>query len=358
MSARSAAATRWAMRPASTVASTGPASAPPTAVAAKAAVLRRLELDLTRRLDGMVSGDYLTFAPGPGSEAAGARAYGPGDDARRIDWSLSARALAPHVRTTEADRELETVIVADRSASLDFGTAHREKREVVLAVVAAFGFLTVRSGNRLGVLIAGGEKLVRMPARAGTLGLMAALSTLYDTPRHDASPAAGSDLAAALGRLERTQPRRGQIVVVSDFLDGTDWARPLRRLALRHQVLAAQITDPRELELPAVGMLSVVDAETGQRLHVQTNSAAIRARYAEAATKRHDDIRRSIARAGAAHLALSTDRDWLIDIVRFVARRRTKRVPARARGLAAAAGRPRDATAPPLAGTPDGGGVA
>ena len=104
---------------------------------------------------------------------------------------------------------------------------------------------------------------------------MSALSSLYDTPRRETSPPEDADLAAALVQLERTQPRRGQLIVVSDFLDRTDWAKPLRRLALRHQVLAAQVTDRRELELPAVGMLSVVDAETGQRLHVQTNSETL-----------------------------------------------------------------------------------
>ena len=154
MSAEPTARQRWVRRVSNSPTATPP-SASPTAVATKAAVLRRLELDLTRRLDGMVSGDYLTFTPGPGTDPAGARPYGPGDDARRIDWNLTARALSPHVRTTEADRELETFIVADRSASLDFGTAQREKREVVLASVAAFGFLTVRAGNRLGVLVVG-----------------------------------------------------------------------------------------------------------------------------------------------------------------------------------------------------------
>ncbi|HMC41972.1 MAG TPA: DUF58 domain-containing protein, partial [Acidimicrobiales bacterium] len=103
-------------------------------MAAKAELLRRLELAVTRRLDGMLSGDYLAYATGPGTEPAGARPYGPGDDARRIDWNLTARALSPHVRTTEADRELETCLVVDRSASLDFGTAEREKRELALAV--------------------------------------------------------------------------------------------------------------------------------------------------------------------------------------------------------------------------------
>jgi len=326
--AQRAAKLRWGgagRRPPEVPPSTGPA-----ALAAKAAFLRRLELDVTRRLDGFLSGDYLAFASGPGTEPAGARPYGPGDDARRIDWNLTARALAPHVRTTEADRELETCIVVDRSASLDFGTSHHEKREVALAAIAAFGFLSIRAGNRLSVLVAGGDKLVYLPARNGRLGVLAALSAVYDTPRHPAGPAAAADLTAALVRVERTQLRRGQVIVVSDFLDPTDWAAPMRRLTLRHQVVAAHVTDPRELELPAVGLLSVVDAETGEHLHVQTNSTALRERYRVAAAERQERIRRHLAEAGAEHLHLSTDRDWLLDVARFVGWRRSARLPGRA----------------------------
>jgi uncharacterized protein (DUF58 family) len=303
-----------------------PPSAGPATVAAKAAMLRRLELDVTRRLDGVLSGDYLAFAHGAGSEPAGARPYDVGDDARRIDWSLTARVAAAHVRTTEADRELETWVVVDRSPSLDFGTALREKREVALAAVAAFGFLSVKSGNRLGVIIAGGDRLTQLPASSGRLGLMAALSTLYDTPRLTTPPDPNADLHAGLMRLERTQPRRGQVVVVSDFLDGTGWALAVRRLALRHQVIAVHIVDRRELELPPVGMLSVVDAETGRRLHVQTNSAALRERYAAAAAERQANIGDALVQAGAEHLRLSTDRDWLLDTVRFIGRRRRERI--------------------------------
>ena len=285
-------------------------------------MLRRLELDVTRRLDGLLSGDYLARAVGPGTEPAGARAYQPGDDARRIDWNLSARALAPHVRTTDADRELETWVVADRSASLDFGTARREKREVVLAALAAFGSLSVRAGNRFGVLVAGGEKLLRIPARSGPRALMAALAAVYDTPRRGSGPAAGADLDAALTRLHRTQQRRGQVIVLSDFLDRGDWSTALRRIALRHQVIAVPVLDPRELALPPVGMLALVDPETGQRLHVQTNSPALRERYAAAAAARQEEIRRAVLRSGAEYLPLTTDRDWLVDIAAFVSSRR------------------------------------
>jgi len=332
-----------------------PPSADPATVAAKAALLRSLELDVTRRLDGMLSGDYLAFATGPGSEPAGARPYSPGDDARRIDWSLTARTLAPHVRTTEADRELETCLVVDRSASLDFGTAQREKREVALAVVAAFGFLTVRAGNRLGVLIAGGDELVALPPRGGRLGVLAALSVLYDTPRRETAPAAGADMAGALVRLERTQKRRGQVIVVSDFLDATDWATPLRRLALRHHVVAAQLSDPRELRLPPVGMLALVDAETGERLYVQTNSRTLRRRYAAVAAERQQRIGRVLTEAGAEHLQLSTDRDWLLDVVRFVGRRRGDRLHTRSLGQGGPAPATAPATGAPVSTLPEAG---
>jgi uncharacterized protein (DUF58 family) len=302
-----------------------PPSAPPATVAAKAAVLRRLELDVTRRLDGMLTGDYLAVAAGPGSERSGARPYAPGDDARRMDWNLTARSLDPHVRTTDADREMQTWVVADRSASLDFGTAACEKRDLVLAAAAAFGFLTARHGNRLGVLIAGGDSLTRVPARSGRVALMAALSTLFDAPRAQHQPGPRADLAGALDNLGRAKQQRGQIVVVSDFLDSSDWRQAISRLAWRHQVVAVHVTDPREFHLPAVGILGVIDPETGRRLHVQTNSVALRTRFEAAAADRYQQIRGSLVRAGVEHLQLSTDRDWLIDFARFVTTRTAHR---------------------------------
>jgi uncharacterized protein (DUF58 family) len=238
---------------------------------------------------------------------------------------LSARSLEPQVRTTQADRELETTIIVDRSASLDFGTHRREKREVVLAVVAAFGILTARGGNRLHVLIAGGDQLVRIPPRHDRRGVMAALATVDGTPRRESPPGAGADLAAALDQVDRGTKRRGLIVVVSDFLDRTNWATPLRRLAIKHQVLAVAVSDPREMSLPAVGMLTLVDSETGRRIDVQSNSAGLRKRYADAAQARQDTIRHDLVATGAKHLALSTDRDWVLDIANFVTRRREVR---------------------------------
>ncbi len=297
-------------------------------VAARASVLRRLELEVLRRLDGSASGDHQTLALGPGTERAGARPYEPGDDARLIDWNLTARSSQTHVRTTEAEREVDTWIVADRSASLDFGTAREEKRDVVLGVTAAFGMLTVRGHNRFGMLLAGGQRLQSLPARSGRSWLMSSLATMYDTPRLDRAPARDADLVSALRRLLVTQPRRSQVIVVSDFLGHDDWQHPLLALAVRHQVVAVHVTDPRELELPAVGILAVVDPETGRQRYVQTASKSLRKRYADAAAQRNRDIARSIGAAGAEYLHVSTTDDWLTETLSF-ATRRTRHRPSR-----------------------------
>ena len=215
-----------------------------------------------------------------------------------------------------------------------------------MAAVAAFGLLMVGGGNRLGVLVAGGSEVTRLGPVSTRKAVMTLLSQLYDTPRREASPGPGADLVGTLQALERLQRRRGQVIVVSDFLDGGDWATPLRRLAIRHQIVAVQVVDPRELELPAVGMLAVVDTETGRQMHVQTNSARLRRRYADAARQRHDRIAGELLAARADHLVLATDGDWLIEIVRFFGRRRraqrhaTFGLPAAFAGAAAAEPQP------------------
>jgi uncharacterized protein (DUF58 family) len=294
---------------------------PPTDAAARAQMLRRLELQVARRLDGREAGEHATGGYGPGSERAGARPYEAGDDARLVDWNLTARAGSVWVRQTEADREIETWVVADRSASLDFGTAHGEKRDVVLGAVAAFGTLAVRAGDRLGLVVAGTDALRHLPARRGRTALLAALAMVHDSARADRPPAPGADLAAALRRLLVAQPRRSRVVIVSDFLGEHGWRDALRTLALRHDVTAVHVTDPRELELPAVGVLVVVDTETGRQRYVESGSAKLRARYAAAAAERHRGITRDIERVGAAYVHLSTDRDWLTDVTLFAADR-------------------------------------
>jgi uncharacterized protein (DUF58 family) len=281
-------------------------------------LLRKLELTVRNKLDGLLQGNYLGLVPGPGSEAGESRPYVPGDDVRRMDWPVTARTSAPYVRQTVADRELETWIVADLSPSLDFGTANSEKRQ--LAGITAVAHLTVRSGNRIGAVVTTGESTYRIPARSGTVHARHLLRKVAATPR--AGTATRGDLANALDQLRRPPRRRGLVAVVSDFLGDGDWERPLRALSGRHQLLGIEVLDPRELELPRAGLVTFADPETGSQLEVQTSDSGLRSRYAAAAAEQRTQIATMLRHAGAAHLQLRTDRDWIADVVRFVIARR------------------------------------
>jgi uncharacterized protein (DUF58 family) len=296
--------------------------------------MRRLELTVVRRLDGLLQGEHLGLLPGPGTEPAAVRPYRPGeDDVRRMDWGVTARTTEPHVRDLVADRELETWALVDLTASMDFGTARAEKRDLAVAAVAAVGFLAAGGGNRLGAHLLGPGGPRRLPARPGRPALLGLVRTLLTAPRAEPGAAVPS-LAAAIDELDRRQRRRGLRVVVSDFLDcdpaggELDWEVPLRRLAARHQVLAVEVVDPRELELPDVGLLAVVDPETGRRREVWTGRRGLRTRYAEAAAEHRVAVRTALRRAGAAHVVLRTDRDWVRDLARFAVDQR-RRVRAR-----------------------------
>lgn len=289
-------------------------------------LLRRLELTVRNRLDGLLQGNYVGLVPGPGSEAGESRPYIPGDDVRRMDWPVTARTMQPHVRQTIADRELETWLVVDLSPSMDFGTALSEKRELVLAAITAVVHLTVRGGNRVGAIVGNGRETYRIPALGGRNHARYLVRRVANTAR--AESAGGPDLAAMLESLRRPPRRRGLVAVISDFLDAAPageplpWERPLRALADRHQLLGVEVLDPRELELPAAGLVTFVDPESGRELEVQTNAAAIRRDYAAAALAQRVRIAAALRHAGAGRLQLRTDRDWINDVVRFVITRR------------------------------------
>ncbi|MQA96748.1 MAG: DUF58 domain-containing protein [Streptosporangiales bacterium] len=307
-----------------------PARRPPTANLAPEHALRRLELKVVRRLDGLLRGEHLGLLPGHGSEPAEARVYQPGeDDVRMMDWHVTARTTVPHVRDMIADRELETWALLDLSASMDFGTAHLEKRDLAVSALAAIGFLTARLGDRFGadVLHSGGIR--RFRARSGKPALYALLQSVLNAPRTEhGAPDPDPDLAAAMQAMARSRPKRGLRVIVSDFIEpraaATEerpWERPLRQIAARHQVLAVEILDPRELDLPDVGTVVLTDTETGAEREVHLN-ADVRRRYLSAARGQRLATQRALRRCGVPHLVLRTDSDWVLDIARFVMEQR------------------------------------
>lgn len=276
--------------------------------------LRRLEIAITGKLNGLLHGNYESLLYGPGIERGEGRPYQPSDDARRVDWSLSARMNELHVRDTIAERELETWLVVDSSASLEFGTARMEKCDLALIATAAFGLMGTQAGNRTGLVRFDADGTEIVAPRGGRKSVMQILHRIQRRPR---GAVGAADLSNALRVVDSTVKRRGRIVVISDLLDGGAWPSTLRRIAARHDVIVAEVSDPREWSLPASGLLTLVDPETGALLEVQTSDRRLRARFEEAATRRRAEVDGAVRRANARHLRLSTDRDWMADFVGF-----------------------------------------
>lgn len=293
-------------------------SGPPTDALAE--MLRTLELTVTRKLDGFLHGQYQGLTPGHGSEAGESRLYQVGDDVRRIDWNVTARTRELYVRDQIADRDLEGWLVVDVSAPMRFTTVGPQKASIALGTAAAVGFLTARNQNRLGAVLVAGPEMKTFPPRPGKPQVRSILHAVGMPP---ASHGRGrADLAGALQRVGALSRRRGFVTIISDFLSA-DWQRPLGALALRNDVLAIEVLDPRELDVPAVGYVALSDPATGKVREVHM-TPDLQQRYRAAAQAQRDSIRDSIRSAGADHLLMRTDGDWVGDLIQHVRRRKVQ----------------------------------
>jgi uncharacterized protein (DUF58 family) len=283
-------------------------------------LLRALDISIGRRVEGLLAGDFRSNLLGSGTELAMMRPYVAGDDVRRIDWAATARTGEPHVRVDLAERVLVTWLVLDGSVSMQFGTADRRKVDVSEGVAVAIGHLATRRGNRLGVVSFGGEESTALPPRQGRIGLIGLLAALRNEPPPEGSGA--MTLGGALRKAGALARQRSLVVVVSDFRGDREWRRPLLGLAGHHDVVAVEVRDPREQELSDVGLLYLVDPETGRQLRVDTRSRRLRERFAVAATAERAEVAQLLASAGARHVVLSTAGDWLRPLVTFLRRSR------------------------------------
>lgn len=274
-----------------------------------------LDLIVARRAAGALPGDRRAAGMGSGTELAQLRPYEIGDDVRQIDPSATARTGEPHVRLQVPERTLTTWIVLDVSPSMAFGTTQRLKADVAEGVAQVLGRLAVRRAGRVAMLTFGAGKPRLIPPRGSKPGFVALRRVLEQGVAPDGvnEPAA---LAHALGRVGKVATQPGFVAVISDFRDHEGWTRPLGALAARHSVLAVEVSDPREGELPAVGRLALVDPETGERIEVDTSRARVRERFAALERERREAVARELRRLHVEHVALSTDRDWLLDLGR------------------------------------------
>jgi uncharacterized protein (DUF58 family) len=282
------------------------------------ALLRTLDIQLGRRIDGLLPGEHRTAAVGVGTELAQIREWEVGDDVRRIDWNATARTGDVQVRVDVAERALTSWLVLDTSPSMAFGTADRRKWDVAEGVALAVGRLASRRGNRVGAVTFGGGSPQILPPRQGRAGLLGVLRAAHDDPEPEGSGA--TSVGEALALVERVARQRALVVIVSDFRGPRDWRGPLVRLAARHAVIAVEVCDPREQELPRMGHLWLVDPETGRYLQVDTGRRRIRERFAAAAADERSSLRQELAATGVQHLVLSTAGDWLRPLASFIDR--------------------------------------
>jgi uncharacterized protein (DUF58 family) len=295
----------------------------PTSATTPESILLRLDWNVIRKLDGLLQGDYRSLFYGFGLDFADLREYQPEDDIRYIDWNVTARMNTPYVRQYHEDREITAWFLLDMSPSVDFGTKDNEKRTMLIEFVSVLARLLTRHGNRIGALMYGSSIQHTVPARGGRVQVLRMINDMLKQPR--LSQSARTDLKAFFMGALHSIKRRSLVFVISDFLSEPGWEHPLRMLSQKHEVIAIRLSDPREIELPDVGMVVMEDAETGQQLFVDTHDAKFRKRFKDAVQKREDELQSAFKRTGVDVLSLSTQDDLVKAIVRFAKQRQKVR---------------------------------
>ena len=318
-------------------------------------LLARLEWRVVRRLDGRVAGGYRTAHRGTGTDLVGLREYTEGDDARHIDWNVTARLNEPQLRVFTEDRELTVWLVLDRSASMTVGGPDRGKHDVLSELALVLARLFGRSGNRVGALLydsglydtgrsdtgrsdtgrsgtgrsgtgRSGTGVVRIvPGGTGRRHALRIGAELARTAAAGRPASTTTDLAAMLDAAAKVARRRALIVVISDFIGDGDWARSLLRLTPRHEVVALRVTDTADDELPDAGLVVIEDAETGEQLVIDTSDPLLRARLRAGVQERDARLAAGMRRAGVPVHRVGTDADLataLIEVVASTQRRR------------------------------------
>lgn len=274
--------------------------------------VRRLEIQTRHQVRDVLAGGYTSAFKGRGLEFAEVREYQPGDDVRTIDWNVTARMGSAYVKRYVEERELTVLFVLDCSASGEFGSRVRTKADLAAEVCAVLAMAAVQSNDRVGAVLFTDRVERYVPPTKGRKHALRLLRELLSFEPQ----ALGTDLRGALDFVNRVLRRRAVVFIVSDFL-GSGYEAALRRVARRHDAIVLQPKDPRERELPRVGLLALRDPESGRWGYVDTSSRLIRAEFGGRARHFDAGLQRFLHRAGADLIPLETDRDYLPALLAF-----------------------------------------
>jgi uncharacterized protein (DUF58 family) len=282
--------------------------------------VRRVELRTRRLVNSRFSGEYLSSFKGQGIEFAEVRQYQPGDDVRSIDWNVTARLGEPFVKRYVEERELIVMMVVDLSGSDRWGTRGRLKSQLVTEVATTLAMSAVRNNDRVGLIVVTDEVEWFVPPRKGKRHVLRLIRDLLAF----APSRAGTNLAEAVSYAQRILTHRALVFIFSDFQLGDEWesfGKALAGLRARHDVVACHLSDPRDLELPAVGLLRITDPETGKQTVINTSSRAVRERYLTLANQDQERARRLFARTGVDEIRFRTDLPFTPALMGFFHRR-------------------------------------
>ena len=286
--------------------------------------IRYIQIYTSKAVNDVLAGEYHSVFKGQGMEFDEVRAYQPGDDIKTIDWNVTARTGLPYVKRYVEEREITVFFLVDLSASGFFGSLEKLKNEIAAEFCALLAFSAIKNNDKVGLIVFTDTIELFIPPAKGTSHVLRLIRELLFFGPGKKRVRTGTDIALALDYLGRVLHKRGVVFLVSDFLD-QDFEKTLGVLARRHDLIAVTVADPRECALPDVGLMEIQDAETGAQVLVDTGDKEVRRRYEELAREKNDKLASLFKGTGVDHIELYTDRDYVLDLVKFFRKRMGKK---------------------------------
>lgn len=274
--------------------------------------IRKLEIRTKGLVSNIFGGEYHSAFKGQGMEFAEVRPYQFGDDIRSIDWNVSARYDETFVKIFEEEREQTVMLAVDISGSEDFGSVQKFKREIAAEICAIVAFSAIQNNDKVGLLLFSDQVELFVPPKKGRRHVLRLIRDLFAHERTSTK----TDISVALNHLLHVLNRRSIVLLVSDFMD-RNFEAPLRAVSRRHDTIAVHLVDPREMELPSMGLVELTDSETGQNIVVDTGSARVRDAYSDDANARQSEIERIMLQARVDRIPIMTDEGYIEPLITF-----------------------------------------
>ncbi len=278
--------------------------------------VRKIQIRTSHLVSDLFAGQYQSVFKGRGMEFAEVRLYQPGDDVRSIDWNVTARTGVPHVKRFAEERELTVMLMVDASASTAFGSVRQTKQALAAELGALLAFSAITNNDKVGLLMFSDQIEFALPPRKGTRHVLRVIREILSLE----PDGHGTDIDAALEHLRHVTKRRCVVFLISDFM-AAGWKSALRVASKRHDVVAIVLEDPREAELPAVGMIELEDSETGERYVVDTNDRRTREAFAAKTAEARAERDRTLRVADVDTVIVGTHAPYTQALVRFFRKR-------------------------------------